>query len=182
MKSIAYYLKKGDPQVLSVLKYAKGKPHFYTGFGFWKKRHGVQKSLTELSFGEVTRIKKAVAGQNMQGVIEAIKTVYGVKNPLKLSALRFYQCFNFLIDEVQNILKVEKSRYTTEPPWYEAKLQQAGVEDLAPFSDLLTVDTLAGGDILKYAEVEKLPYLTVHCVLWARAIQQNIKIRMEKIK
>lgn len=161
---------------ITLLQVAKGKPNFKHN----NKKHGVTNSITELTFGEVIRLKSLITGGNIENVIEAVRLVYK-SNPLEMPVVRFYQCANFIIKDVKNIIEVEQERYKTLPTPHDDKLQQAGAEELAIFGDLPVIDSLAGGDILKYKQIEKLPYMTVHFTLWHRAVKENINIRFQEL-
>lgn len=161
---------------ITLLQVVKGKPSF-TIKGV---KHGVNNSVTELTFGEVIQLKHLIAKGQTESIIEAVKLVFKL-DPLDMPVVQFYECVNFLIKDVTNIVSVEKERYQTLPTPYDDKLQQAGAEELNMFAELPIIDNLAGGDILKYRRIEKLPYTTVHFTLWMRAVKENINIRFQEL-
>jgi len=66
---------------------------------------------------------------------------------------------------------MEQQHWNTEPTDHDAKLQQAGVKELEQFGDLPMIDSLAGGDILRYNDIEKLNYLEVHYIWKAKYLK-----------
>lgn len=176
--SLASFLKLPEEKQRAyvwVLQFVKGEPNFKR----WGKTYGVAQSITELSFGEVLLLKNLILQGEISSMIEAVKVVFKTKNPLKMKIVRFYQCVNFLLNEIKKIIKTENIRYRTQPSAYDQKLQEAGAEELTQFGDLAIIDTLAGGDPLKYEQIEKLPYLQVHFLLWYRTTKENINIRLQ---
>ncbi|MGV4404943.1 hypothetical protein ACQ1PF_07925 [Ornithobacterium rhinotracheale] len=162
----------------TILSLVKACPNFK----YWFKVRGVKKSITELTFGQVTELKDCVQN-GMDGIVRAFEIVYGLKpkQVWNLRAIRFYACLNFITKEVEKVIKVENQRYKVEESKDKGMHEQAGIRELEKFSDFAVVDTLANGDILKYDEVEKQPYLVVHFKLWYNATQENIRIRLEEI-
>lgn len=161
---------------ITLLQVIKGVPNFqHKG-----TKHGVNHSVTEMTFGEVIHLKNLITGGKTESIIEAVRLVYKT-DPLKMKIKRFYQCVNFIVKDVAKIINVEQERYRTIPTAYSDKLQQAGAEQLNIFGDLPIIDNLAGGDILKYKEIETLPYMNVHFTLWMRSVKENINIRFQEL-
>ena len=98
-----------------------------------------------------------------------------------MNVYRFYACIKHLTNEVQRVLEQEQRALQGEPSPYEAQLQQAGADQLLPFKDLAIIDTLAQGDILRYEQVEALPYEVVFYTLYYRTVRQNIDNRFQQI-
>lgn len=166
---------------LAVFNAVKPKPFFYKRHFFRKKKHGVNQSITELTFGEVNQIKALITSDQPTDLIKAVELGFNIKNALKLKAVIFYQSLNFLIKEVENLIQIERKRYQLEPTDYDAKMEQAGVNELKRFADLPIIDNLAKENILNYEQIENLPYATIHYILWFRAVKENINIRFNKL-
>jgi len=60
-------------------------------------------------------------------------------------------------------------------------LVKAGVSELDQFGELNVIDNLAGGDILKWKKVEKLPYYMVFDKLHKNAVETKIQRNYNKI-
>ncbi|WP_454988668.1 hypothetical protein [Capnocytophaga sputigena] len=170
-------------ELLPALKVLKPLPNYTRKRWLKKRTYGVKDSITELTFGEVNSVKRYVIKGTMDDLIEAFKIVYKCKarDIIRMDVIQFYRCMIFITTEVDKVIKMEQQHWNTEPTDYDIKLQQAGVKDLEQFGDLPMIDSLAGGDILRYNDIEKLNYLEVHYILWYRAIQTNIQNRFQKL-
>lgn len=170
-------------ELLPALKVLKPLSNYTRRPWFKKRTHGVKDSITELTFGEVNIVKRYVIKGTMEDLIEAFKIVYKCKarDIIRMEVIQFYRCMIFITNEVDKIINMERQHWDTEPTDHDAKLQQAGVKELERFGDLPMIDSLAGGDILRYNDIEKLNYLEVHYILWYRAIQTNIQNRFQKL-
>ena len=82
---------------------------------------------------------------------------------------------------MKRVLEQEYKAFQGEPSPYEAQLQQAGAEQLQPFNDLATIDTMAQGDVLRYEQIEALPYNVVFYSLYYKTIRQNVENRFQQI-
>ena len=182
MTLLQYLLMPAERQreTTLLLEVVKPLPFFYRGFWRWKKKHGVER-LTELKWGEVRAVIDLLSSGEFTQVVEAFRLVYKIKHPARMNVYRFYACIKHLTNEVQRVLEQEQRALQGEPSPYEAQLQQAGVEQLQPFKDLAIIDTLAQGDILRYEQVETLPYEVVFYTLYYRTVRQNIDNRFQQI-
>lgn len=170
-------------ELLPALKVLKPLSNYTRRHWFKKRTHGVKESITELTFGEVNSIKRLVMRETTEYLLRAFEIVYKCKarDVIRMEVIQFYRCMIFITTEVDKIIKMEQQHWNTEPTDHDAKLQQAGVKDLEQFGDLPMIDSLAGGDILRYNDIEKLNYLEVHYILWYRAVQTNIQNRFQKL-
>lgn len=182
MTLLQYLLMPAERQrgTTLLLEVVKPLPFFYQGFWRWKKKHGVER-LTDLTWGEVRAVIDLLSSGELPQVIEAFRLVYKIKHPARMNVYRFYACIKHLTNEVQRVLEREQRALQGDPSPYEAQLQQAGVEQLQPFKDLAIIDTLAQGDILRYEQVETLPYEVVFYTLYYRTVRQNIDNRFQQI-
>lgn len=182
MTLLQYLLLPMDRQreVSLILEVMKPLPFFYRGLWWWKKRHGVER-LTELTWGEVRAVIDLLGSGELPQVIEAFRLVYKIKHPARMNVYHFYACIKHLTNEVQRVLEMEQRALQGEANPYEAQLQQAGADQLLPFKDLAIIDTLAQGDILRYEQVEALPYEVVFYSLYYKTIRQNIDNRFQQI-
>nr|DAW53080.1 MAG TPA: hypothetical protein [Caudoviricetes sp.] len=182
MTLLQYLLMPAERQreTTLLLEVVKPLPFFYRGFWRWKKKHGVER-LTELKWGEVRAVIDLLSSGELTQVVEAFRLVYKIKHPARMNVYRFYACIKHLTNEVQRVLEQEQRALQGEPSHYETQLQQAGVEQLQPFKDLAIIDTLAQGDILRYEQVEALPYEVVFYTLYYRTVKQNIDNRFQQI-
>ena len=170
-------------EILPALKVLKPLSNYTRRYWFKKRTHGVKDSITELTFGEVNSIKRLVMRETTEDLLRAFEIVYKCKarDVIRMEVIQFYRCMIFITNEVDKIINMERQHWNTEPTDHDAKLQQAGVKELEQFGDLPMIDSLAGGDILRYNDIEKLNYLEVHYILWYRATQANIQNRFQKL-
>lgn len=182
MTLLQYLLMPAERQreTTLLLEVVKPLPFFYRGFWRWKKKHGVER-LTDLTWGEVRAVIDLLSSGELTQVVEAFRLVYKIKHPARMNVYRFYACIKHLMNEVQRVLEQEQKALQGEPSPYETQLQQAGVEQLQPFKDLAIIDTLAQGDILRYEQVEALPYEVAFYTLYYRTVRQNIDNRFQQI-
>lgn len=85
----------------------------------------------------------------------------------------------WLKDELERVYELEKE-YLTTPP--DPKLLNAGIKDLDELGELNVIDSLAGGDVLKWDEIMKLPYHKVFDKQRKSVIESNINKRLAKQK
>ena len=182
MTLLQYLLLPMDRQreITLILEVMKPLHIFYRGLWWWKKRHGVER-LTDLTWGDVRAVIDLLGSGELPQVIEAFRLVYRIKHPARMNVYRFYACIKHLTNEVQRVLEMEQRALQGEANPYEAQLQQAGADQLLPFKDLAIIDTLAQGDILRYEQVEALPYEVVFYSLYYKTIRQNIDNRFQQI-
>lgn len=166
-------------QMLPALKVVKPLANFRKGF-FKKKTFGVQKSLTELTFGQVNVIKNLLQEGTTQSLMKAFQIVFPT-NPLKMDVVRFYRCLQFIKQDTEKILQMEQKHWMPEPSTHDSTLQQAGINELQKFKDLPLIDNLAQGDFFKYEAIENQNYMKMHIIIWYRTTQQNINQRIQNI-
>lgn len=88
-------------------------------------------------------------------------------------------CFLLWIKEqYEKIGKMEET-YLYTPP--DPKLMQAGIKELDVLEDINIVDNLAGGDILKWEKVRKMPYSEIFNKQLKNTIEGRINKRLVEI-
>ena len=100
---------------------------------------------------------------------------------LKLKVTEFYALLNSITKQLENLLAMEERELT--PKHHDTKWEMVeGSKRLGKLGILPTVDSLAGGDILKFQEILDLKYITVFNKLRLDRIKADIQGDMEKIK
>ena len=94
------------------------------------------------------------------------------KNNIKLLFILWVKKQYELINETE-------SKYLFNPP--DMKLLQAGIRELDILGDINTIDALAEGDVLKWKEIESLPYETVFNKLLKNTIEARINKKLVEI-
>lgn len=169
--------------ILPVLKVLKPLPNYISRRWFKKHIHGVKESITELTFGEVNSIKRLMMRETIEDLLRAFEIMYKCKTRdiMRMEVTQFYRCMRFITNEVNRVMRLEQHHWKVATTEYDGRLQEAGVKELEMFGDLPMIDSLAGGDILRYNDIEGVNYLDAHYVLWYRAIQTNIQNRFQKL-
>jgi len=86
--------------------------------------------------------------------------------------------FMWLKDEFEIIQRLEKEHLNSPP---DIDMQAAGVRELDEFGELNVIDSLSGGDILKWEQVEKLPYYKVFDKLKKNIVESRINKKYNEI-
>ena len=82
---------------------------------------------------------------------------------------------------MNRVLAQEREELRGEDFVNQGIMEQAGASSLERFSELGVIDFLAGGDILKYEQIESLPYNTVYYTLLYKTMKKNVEARILKI-
>lgn len=91
------------------------------------------------------------------------------------------ELFSFVLwvkDELERIFNLEKEYLSNEP---DADSINAGIRDFDELGEINTIDNLAGGDVLKWEEIKRLPYHTVFDKLRKNTIENKFNKRYQKI-
>src|SRR5690606_30694403 len=87
--------------------------------------------------------------------------------------------FSLWIQEQQEFIYSIEEKYRSSEP--EPERMAAGIHQLNEFGDMVTVDALAKGNILKYDEIKALPYCRVYEKLKLDKVNRDIEKRYQKI-
>lgn len=82
-------------------------------------------------------------------------------------------------DELETISNLESTYLVSDT---DPDLAAAGVADLNKFGDINTIDSLAGGDVLKWEEVKRLPYHVIFDKQLKNITENSIEKKLLKIK
>ncbi|MFC6858799.1 hypothetical protein [Zunongwangia atlantica] len=137
--------------------------------------------IYELTLGEVEEIKQNFG--NEDALPHIYKYMHGLSEDefLKLKVTEFYALLNSITKQLENLLAMEERELT--PKHHDTKWEMVeGSKRLGKLGILPTVDSLAGGDILKFQQVLDLKYITVFNKLRLDRIKADIQTDMDKIK
>lgn len=140
-----------------------------------------QKKLIELTLGDVEFIKQNI--NEDESLPEILELMHGVKE-IDLQNMRiitFYSLLNDIVKQLENIISAEQHHLTpkhTNVKWEAVE----GSKRLSVLGVMPMVDTLAGGDILKYDEILDMNYETVFNKLVLDTIRGDLEYEMNKIK
>jgi hypothetical protein len=83
-----------------------------------------------------------------------------------------------VINEIENINQIEQNNLNSEP---DNDMINSGINQLDVFGYLNVVDTLAGGDILKWESILALPYENVLDKMIKNTIESKIQKNYQKL-
>ena len=120
------------------------------------------KAIRSLSFGEVTDIRNSFNDGTIVSVFESIKLVTGLteKQILDFTITQLYGIISFIKEELIAISNMELNELTDES--FDINVETVNAKErMSRFGVLNAIDSLAKEDILKWEQIQKLPYLTV---------------------
>lgn len=88
--------------------------------------------------------------------------------------------FLFWIQDQYKVLNELETKWLSSPP--DRKMTAAGIQELDILGDKNLIDALANGDILKWEEVQDLPYETIFDKQLKTVIESKITRKLNKIK
>lgn len=96
----------------------------------------------------------------------------------------FYPALNFIVQEHQKLIERENRILEYD---YDPEEIEADISPLQKFGRMATVDTLAGGDLLKHSKIIELPYSRIFTKMYmesekAKYQKRLFEIRKSKIK
>ena len=117
---------------------------------------------------------------NENNIDEIIKIICDIKNisVKKISDKEKISLTLWLIDELEAIGSLEQNYLSSQP---EPELIASGIDELNVFGELNIIDSLAGGDILKWEQVKQLPYHSIFDKLRKDNIERKINKNYNKI-
>lgn len=138
------------------------------------------KPFIELPYGLVKiEIPQLLSSEKIEEAINAIIKIQSKdfnienSNPNEVTAFILW-----IKEQMEFIANIEKQHLSSEP---EPELSASGISRLEEFGVLATIDHLAGGDLLKYKDIEAQPYYKVYQKLKLDKVQGEIKKKYEEI-
>ncbi|SHJ20622.1 hypothetical protein SAMN05443429_11237 [Cruoricaptor ignavus] len=129
------------------------------------------KPLIELPYGLVRVELPRIEDANDQ-VVAVMKSQHPAFDIEKFSGNEITYFLLWLNDEVEKIAELEERFLSSDP---EPAMLAAGVQRLNEFGAYATVDSLAGGDILKHEAIMQLPYYAVYQKLKLDKVNREIE-------
>mgnify|MGYP000913178014 len=96
-----------------------------------------------------------------------------------IGIVEFYPVLNFIVSEHQKLIERENRILHHEP---EVEELEAGIESLHKFGRMATVDTLAGGDLLKHNLIIEMPYSRVFTKMYMESEKAKYHKRLFEIR
>jgi hypothetical protein len=168
--------------ILDLLKpsYEVDNPN-YKWYDKWLKKHPkmlLVKDIRSLLYYEVDQIRNNFEEGSAQAIFDSIKLVLDVqdKEILNFTITTFYA----IISKIRtNLIEVNNGEVNELLDDYQDEFLLAinANQRMAKFGVLNIIDSLANGDVLKWKEIEKLPYMVVFTKL--RMENEKNKIQRE---
>ncbi|MEW5675554.1 hypothetical protein ABGT15_04515 [Flavobacterium enshiense] len=173
--------------VLDLLKPLKSidNPRFKR-WKIWSNKEPKQliiKAPRELTFADVTNIRNYFNEATIHGVIESVKLVSGLseREILELRITQFYGIINFMKEDLIQLANMEINELSDDS--FDMNLESVNAKGrMARFGVLNTIDSLAKEDILRWEEIEKLPYMTVFTKLLMDKEKNDIQRELAEIQ
>lgn len=167
---------------LPLEQYSKEDINIIWEFGKPKDNIGKYKSkrLIELPYGivKVDLVEYMKNNELEEGVKAVMECQHEDFNIKKFTIAEIIVFWKWLSKELEFIFNLETNYLSSEP---EPEMLAAGINKLNEFGAIATIDQLANGDILKHAQIEKLPYLTVYQKLKLDKAKSEIQKKYTKI-
>lgn len=90
-----------------------------------------------------------------------------------------FRAFNWILEQFTVLKENEEKKLSYEPT---AEEMEAGIDSLGKYGRIVSIDTLAKGDILKWREIEQLSYNEVFFKLCMDKDRTDIERNLMKIK
>lgn len=117
---------------------------------------------------------------------EVIKTIYKEKglnlSDKQINRYNHNHLLSFtlwVLDELENIAKLERQYLSSEA---EIELISAGINEMDQFGHINIIDAIAGGDVLKWEDILKLPYYKIFDKQHKNLIENKIQKKLSKIR
>ncbi len=136
--------------------------------------------LITMSFGDVVDIKKMLSQMTLEDQIKSVSRVYGIEEEvlINMKVTTFFSLFNYVVKELTAIIETEQKTLTGS---HKSEMIQAGVEKLKQFGVLTTIDSLAGGNVLKWQSILEERYSTVYTKMYMNKVRSEVEERYSEI-
>ena len=127
-------------------------------------------------YSAIVTSKKLYVNQTPEAITKMIELIFGLNHlqQMPIRIVSYFPALNFILNGLQYIAYLENMRLASDE---KEELVIAGIHKMRVYGDLTIIDQLAGGDLLKWSEVEKMPWqhvFTKLCMEKDRAeIQEN---------
>lgn len=142
-----------------------------------------KKEVFHLKLKHVEHIKKNLYSNEDSELIKIVARVQGlkVKEVFELKIVEFFRIVASVKQQLDTIAKAEDNRLS--PSSINLKWEAVnGDEKMSKFGIYNTLESLSGGDILKYKRIMNLPYSEVFTALLMKKTAQDLQREMEAIK
>lgn len=140
-------------------------------------------SVRSLKWGKVVTLKHLLSEGTTEAIIEAVSIITKLpkESVYHFTIIPFYSIYNGMLAQLIEINNMEVNELYSEDEDVVMIEAQAN-ERMAKYGVINTIDSLAGGDITKWAEIEELPYMVVFTKLRMEKTRGDIKRDVKAIQ
>ncbi len=122
-----------------------------------KEVHPKQMNFWDLSWSDIILIRDAIEKKE---IFEIFKIVYNLTEIefVRMDLFNAFASYKWITNQLREISEVEAERLASE---YDEEEKAAGAEEMQEFGYSVILDSLAGGDLLKYSKYLKINYTKI---------------------
>lgn len=128
-------------------------------------------AVKNLAFKDVVMLKRLRQKDQITSMVQGVFDITD-EDIVKMEILTFFPLLNHILMGLDEIQKMEEMNLMSET---EGELLAAGVDRMERYGELALIDQLAGGDFLKWGEVECEPYIKVFTKLCMEKDRSDIQ-------
>lgn len=133
------------------------------------------KPVKSLKWGQVITLRALTSEGTIDAVIQAVSIVTGlpIESIWDFTIIPFYSIINGIVSQLIELGNMEQNELSFEDDDI-VLIEAQATERMSRFGILNTIDSLAGGDLLKWKEIQELPYMTVFTKLMMEKTRSEI--------
>lgn len=141
------------------------------------------RQLFDLSLRDVQDTKDNLASGTFEELIKCVYTIEAIspKAVLNMKIVDFWGKVMSIKEQVSKINHMEQVSLTSNHTNFKWEAVEGG-KRMAKFGIYNTLDTLSGGDILKYEAILNLPYADVFTKLYMNRMKSDLEQEMANLK
>ncbi|MFA7361919.1 MAG: hypothetical protein WC139_12880 [Candidatus Kapaibacterium sp.] len=161
---------------LSLLSVEELNLYITTGLLITPNDWGV-KSLDDFEYGKVMELLMMFDKDiNLEDMAKICELIY--EKPVNLKKWYYvFAFYNWILSEVKAIEDKLKTLYIAPT----SEESQAGIENFQEFGAFATIDRLAGGDVLKYDAIERMPFNLIFTKMKLNKVTYEFDDNLRKI-
>lgn len=139
------------------------------------------KPIDDFSFGKVKEAQEVYRLNDFEQLTKLFIELHGITDVdfINMKVFDFFYQFNHMKIEIERTITREMN-FLNSPP--TTKQIGAGVEELYKFGVFSTIYHLAGGDPLKYEQIEAMPYGVIFTTLYYKKELAEYEERLLRVK
>lgn len=142
-----------------------------------------EREVYYMKLKHVEMIKEVLSSGNDRDLIKVVSKVQKIskKKVLDIPIIKFFRIVNSIRDQLKVIVTAEENALT--PSDIDIKWEAVGgSERMAKFGIYNTLESLSGGDALKYEKYMNMEYAEIFTVLFMRKTAADIRHEMQELE